>query len=194
MLSILAGMMISMGCIVYLICGGPIGATLFSVGLLTILVFKFELFTGKAGLLATNEITGRKLLDIWCGNFVGTLITAFVIYITPKGVELSALAAEIVQTKAANGELVNFIYGVFCGLLMYIAVTAWKYNPIYAIMPVVVFILCGFNHCVADMFYLNLGSLSFLDYGMLIPTTTGNIVGAMIIPGHLALLQEQHNS
>ena len=194
MLSVLAGIMISMGCIVYLTCGGPIGAALFSIGLLTILVFKFELFTGKAGLLATNEIAGRKLLDIWCGNFVGTFITALIIYATPKGVELSALAEEIVQVKAANGDLVNFIYGVACGLLMYIAVSSWKHGPIYTIIPVATFILCGFNHCVADMFYLHLGSTSFLDYGMLIPTTVGNIIGTMLIPCHLVLLQEWHNS
>jgi formate/nitrite transporter FocA (FNT family) len=54
MLSILAGMLIAMSGIAYLTVGGPIGASLFSLGLLAILHFKLELFTGKAGLLATN--------------------------------------------------------------------------------------------------------------------------------------------
>ena len=54
--AILAGFMIAMGAGLYLTVGGPVGAFLFSVGLLTILKFGFYLFTGKAGLLATKEI------------------------------------------------------------------------------------------------------------------------------------------
>lgn len=54
MLSILAGMMIAIGGIINLSIGGIAGALLFSMGLLTILTLRFELFTGKAGLLATR--------------------------------------------------------------------------------------------------------------------------------------------
>ncbi len=71
MLSILAGMLIGLGGIIYLRVGGPVGASLFAIGLLTILHFKLELFTGKAGLLATKEIKPFKLLSIWLGNFLG---------------------------------------------------------------------------------------------------------------------------
>ena len=77
MLSILAGMMIAIGGIIYLTLSGIEGALLFSMGLLTILCLKLELFTGKAGLLATREIKPGKLFEIWIGNFLGTWIISF---------------------------------------------------------------------------------------------------------------------
>ena len=57
MLSIFAGFLIGMGGIIYLKVGGIAGALFFSLGLMTIITFKFNLFTGKAGLLSTEEIT-----------------------------------------------------------------------------------------------------------------------------------------
>ena len=79
----------------------------------------------------------------------------------------------------------NFIYGIICGMLMYMAVKTWQMtsgNPFYAMLPVAIFILSGFNHCVADMFYLHIGCMSVVDYWVLIPTTIGNIVGCNLIP------------
>ena len=185
MLSIVAGMMIAIGGIIFLTLSGLEGALLFSMGLLTILCLKLELFTGKAGLLATKEITPGKLLEIWIGNFIGTLGMALMLLLTPRGAELSNKAMEIVAVRLANGFFVNLIYGIFCGMLMFMAVKTWQFtngNPFYAMMPVGIFIVCGFNHCVADMFYLHMGCLHFSDYWVLIPTTIGNLIGCNIIP------------
>lgn len=185
MLSIVAGMMIAIGGIIFLTLSGLEGALLFSMGLLTILCLKLELFTGKAGLLATKEIKPGKLLEIWIGNFIGTLGMALMLLLTPRGAELSNKAMEIVAVRLANGFLVNLIYGIFCGMLMFMAVKTWQFtngNPFYAMMPVGIFIVCGFNHCVADMFYLHMGCLHFSDYWVLIPTTIGNLIGCNIIP------------
>ena len=185
MLSIVAGMMIAIGGVIFLTLSGLEGALLFSMGLLTILCLKLELFTGKAGLLATREITPGKLLEIWIGNFIGTLGMALMLLLTPRGIELSNKAMEIVAVRLANGFFVNLIYGIFCGMLMFMAVKTWQFtngNPFYAMMPVGIFIVCGFNHCVADMFYLHIGCLHFSDYWVLIPTTIGNLIGCNIIP------------
>ena len=185
MLSIVAGMMIAIGGTIYLTLSGLEGALLFSMGLLTILCLKLELFTGKAGLLATREITLGKLLEIWIGNFLGSWIFAFLLIMTPKGADLAMRASEIVAIRIANGFFVNFIYGIICGMLMFIAVKTWQFtngNPFYAMMPVGIFIVCGFNHCVADMFYLHMGCLHISDYLVLIPTTIGNLAGTNIIP------------
>ena len=185
MLSIVAGMMIAIGGIIFLTLSGLEGALLFSMGLLTILCLKLELFTGKAGLLTTREITPGKLLEIWIGNFIGTLGMALMLLFTPRGIELSNKAMEIVAVRLANGFFVNLIYGIFCGILMFMAVKTWQItngNPFYAMMPVGIFIVCGFNHCVADMFYLHMGCLHISDYHVLIPTTIGNIAGTNIIP------------
>lgn len=185
MLSIVAGMMIAIGGVIYLTLSGLEGALLFSMGLLTILCLKLELFTGKAGLLATREITLGKLFEIWIGNFIGTLVMALMLLLTPRGIELSNKAMEIVAVRLANGFFVNLIYGIFCGMLMFMAVKTWQFtngNPFYAMMPVGIFILCGFNHCIADMFYLHMGCMDIFDYLVLIPTTIGNLAGTNIIP------------
>jgi formate/nitrite transporter FocA (FNT family) len=189
-LSILAGLMIAVGGVINLSVGGALGAFMFSLGLLTVLIFKLELFTGKAGLLATNEMKIGKLSEIWVGNFIGTAIVAILLTLTPKGVDLFEKATQIVAIRNANDFYTNFVYGGFCGLMMYLAVSSYALgglNPVYAILPVAAFILCGFNHCVADMFYLNIGSTALGDYFSLIPTTLGNIYGCCLIPWTLRM-------
>lgn len=94
MLSIIAGLLVALGGIMYLQIGGPIGAFLFSIGLLTILHYKCELFTGKAGLLASRAIKPIKLFGIYCGNFVG----CFLMSLTRIGVEAAA-AITLIRTS-----------------------------------------------------------------------------------------------
>lgn len=192
-LSILAGLMIAVGSVINLSVGGALGAFMFSLGLLTVLIFKLELFTGKAGLLATNEMKIGKLSEIWIGNFIGTAIVAILLTLTPKGVDLFEKATQIVAIRNANDFYTNFVYGGFCGLMMYLAVSSYALgglNPVYAALPVAAFILCGFNHCVADMFYLNIGATALTDYLTFIPTTIGNICGCCLMPWMLGLRRD----
>lgn len=56
-MSILAGMVIAIGCVCYLRVGAVAGAIIFATGLLSVIFFKFKLFTGQAGKLVTKEIT-----------------------------------------------------------------------------------------------------------------------------------------
>lgn len=186
MKSILAGAMISLGALAYLSIGGIAGAIFFSIGLLAVLVFQFELFTGKAGLLATQQITLKKLVAIWLGNFIGTFIIALIALMTPQNETFIQGASNILAVRLTNSQLENFVNGIFCGMLMYLAVTMFQTSngkhPLYAMMPVAIFILCGFNHCVADMFYTHMSCTHLTDYWTLIPTTVGNLVGCCIIP------------
>ena len=181
--SILAGIAISVGCIINLTIGGVPGAILFSMGLGAILVFGWNLFTGKVGLLAKNEITPKELIEILIGNFIGVLSTAAAISLTPVGEKIinSEMLNNIINTRLSNSWIENLILGVFCGLLMYIAVFAYKTsgNFIMITFPVAVFILSGFNHCIADMFYLSLGNANL---SCLVPIVLGNALGAQIIP------------
>ena len=85
MLSIIAGILIALGGVAYLQIGGPVGAVLFSIGLLTILHFKCELFTGKAGLLATRAIRPIKLVGIYCGNLIGCAAMGLLLSLTNLG-------------------------------------------------------------------------------------------------------------
>lgn len=183
MKSLLAGIAIGLGAIAYLNIGGVYGAIFFSLGLMIILSFQMELFTGKAGLLVTREIDWLKLAEIWVGNFLGTFLVAALYSMTPAGVALAVEAAEIIAVRVSNGYLVNFLLGIGCGVLMFVACRFYdKLGPGYIVFPIAVFILAGFNHCVADMFYLHMNCTEFLAYKVLIPTTIGNLVGCNIIP------------
>lgn len=178
-MSILAGIFIGIGGIVYLSVGGVCGALLFAVGLLTICHFKYALFTGKTGLVLTGEIKISEILRIWLGNFVGTFIAAGLIILGGKAAGIRPQAMEIVAIRLANGPIVNLCLGIFCGALMYIAVTGYAEtkNVAFVFVPIAVFILSGFNHCVADMFYLHMGATHMSDYAVLVPTTIGNLIG-----------------
>ena len=87
--SIMAGFVITLAAAIYLTISGALGAFMFSLGLLTILFFQFNLFTGKAGLLAQKEIKPISLLTIWCGNLIGCIFCALMLLSTPLGPSLS---------------------------------------------------------------------------------------------------------
>jgi formate/nitrite transporter FocA (FNT family) len=95
MKAILAGMLIVVGAVTYLTIGGIAGAVLFSIGLITILVFKLDLFTGKAGLLFQQKIGLGDLVEIWILNLIGTGIAAWGIYMTPLSAALYPKAQAI---------------------------------------------------------------------------------------------------
>ena len=186
--AILAGLMISLGGTIYLACSNQIvGAILFSIGLLTILQFQWRLFTGKAGLLATKDISFSRLLQILLGNGIGCLTMGLVFRFTEWGQNrIAQRAAEIVFTRTdTNNVFDNFILGILCGILMYIAVQAYTTKPFVTVMCVSAFILAGFNHCVADMFYYALGTpLNSILQACIafVATVCGNLLGCNIIP------------
>ena len=183
MYSVLAGFMIAMGGYINLTLGGIPGALFFAIGLLTILHFKFNLFTGKAGALALGKITWEEIICIWCGNFLGTAIGATMTLGTPKGMDLTYAAVAIIEQKVSNHPVENLVLGIGCGVLMFIAVKGYQdsHNITFVFVPVATFILADFNHCVADMYYLCLGAMKITDFGILIPTTIGNILGCNMI-------------
>ncbi len=82
------------------------------------------------------------------------------------------------------------ILGIFCGMLMYIAVEGYKRttNPLIVVLPVMAFILCGFEHCIADMFYFAINCFKGTSASMLVDTllrllviTIGNLIGGCLI-------------
>ncbi|MCM1441307.1 MAG: formate/nitrite transporter family protein, partial [Roseburia sp.] len=82
-----------------------------------------------------------------------------------------------------------FILGVLCNILIFIAVDGFKNNPhelgkyLSLFFGVTVFILCGFEHCVADMFYFTAaGAWSADALVRLLVITLGNAVGGVLLP------------
>lgn len=183
MLGILAGILIGIGALVYLSVGGVAGAILFATGLIAIINFQLHLFTGRAGKLGYS-VSPKELAMTWFENLLGAFSCAILICLTPVGENLYPRAMEIVSLRNSNGPITNLILGIGCGILMYVATNLkLKDNSglFQVAWPVAAFILIGFNHCVADMFYISLGCVKWSDWLSLIPTTIGNVIGCMLI-------------
>ena len=187
---IIAGLGIGIGGVVYLSCENSIvGAFLFGIGLLTVCFFKLQLFTGKIGYIVVNKPNYIiELILTWLGNFTGTFIVGFLIHYTRIYPKLEKVH-NIVNTKLLDNPLSIFILSIFCGMLMYIAVDIYKnakegmVKIAGVILPVVVFILSGFEHCIANMFYFTLADAwSFTAFVYIIIMTLGNSAGGIIIP------------
>lgn len=186
LLSIMAGIAIGIGGTVFLSLDNKIiGSLLFTCGLYTICTQGLNLFTGKVGYLVNNDKS--YLLDlviIWIGNFIGTFLTAQAILHT-RVVNISKIAMNITNVKLSDSLISLFILGIFCGLLMYIAVDGYKKtnNPIILFVCVMTFILCGFEHCIADMYYFAISEMINIDtMMMLLVITAGNTLGGIMIP------------
>ena len=190
LLSALGGMMISIGGIVYLSVESKIlGSILFSIGLFYVLNSGFYLFTGKVGYWPQNDFSYWKYLAVvWLGNFFGTFLTAFLFSIT-RNSNVFEKAEALSMVKLNDGILSIFILSVFCGILMFLAVDGFKTIDNYlgkclaTFLSVSVFILSGFEHCVANMFFFSAAkvwSLNTLYY--LIIMSFGNLVGGCLIP------------
>ena len=145
------------------------------------------LYTGKVGYLVVEDDKKEYLLTLaltWLGNLIGTGIGAIAILNTRMS--LIAQNVDIIcENKLEDSPLSIFILAVLCGMLMYIAVDGFKEkgNPIILFMGVSVFILCGFEHCIANMFYFSLaGAWSVKAFLYLLIMTLGNSVGGILIP------------
>lgn len=177
--SIYAGLMIGIGCIVYLSVKDKIvGSLLFSFGLLTIVTQEFYLYTGKIGFVKkVKELIDMLIIII--GNFIGTFIASFFV----KAAHINIDSLELVNKKLDNEILHIFILSMFCGVMMYLAIDNYNKskNIIFIIMPIMIFILSGFEHSVANMFYFNLsGMYTLKSFCYLFVMLIGNGIGAKL--------------
>ncbi len=190
--AILAGIMISIGGGVYLACTAmdkaPLGAILFSLGLSVILIQGFLLFTGKTAYLFENKPSYIPyLLTIWLGNILGCMLMGLLV--TAAKPKLGETAQSLCEAKLTQTPLQTVILGALCGILVYIAVDYFrsdddkkafsKYLLVFTCIPA--FILCGFEHSIADMFYFAASNALYSVKGIvyILLVTLGNLVGAV---------------
>lgn len=186
-LSILGGMSIGLGGTIFLSLDDKvIGSALFSVGLFVILTFNFNLYTGKICFITKDTISNIPI--IWIGNYIGTLILSTVIYFTRIYSNINTKAISLWEVKQNDSMISLFLLGLLCNIFIYISVYGYKNNPheigkyISILLGVMGFILCGTEHCVADMFYMNISGLITIDSIIrLIVITLGNTVGGILI-------------
>lgn len=200
---ILAGFMIGVGAIVFMSSNNRyIGAFLFSLGLFSVVCFKYGLFTGKVGYIPLRKpVYLIEVAVTLAANLAGTFICAVLFRFTSisrsavSGMSMSVCErAEISMTsKIYNYPLSSFCLAVFCGLLMFTAVEAYRKcseqknftGAVFGVVfPVAVFIICGFNHCVADMAYFFLSGLPVNASTVLyfVVVILGNSLGGMLVP------------
>ncbi len=187
----ITGIAIGIGGIVSLSCDNRyMGAFLFSTGLFIVLSFGLNLFTGKVGYAVEEKpVYILDLAVIWLGNLVGTVFVGMVIPLTRTAATVAEKADVLCDTKLSDTPLSIFILAFFCGILMFIAAEGYKKisDPVgkhlAVFLPVMAFILSGYEHCIANMLYYTLaGVWSMKAVGYLIIMTLGNAFGGMLIP------------
>lgn len=179
----------------------------FPVGLMFVVLSGAELFTGNAATLIPawlkGPLQGRQVLRHWAlvygGNFAGSVFVAFFLAHQTGLVASSPwleTTVQIAQTKVSQNYWVLFWKAVGCNWLVCLAV--WlaaasrdSCGKIWGIwFPIMAFVALGFEHCVANMFFIPLGlfqgaEASWLDFlqANLVPVTLGNLVGGGLFVG-----------
>ena len=188
--AILAGAAIAFGGVAFLSVENKIlGALFFTVGLFTVCTFGLHLFTGKVCyVFEQDRAYAWSLPLIWLGNLTGTAVVAAMVRLS-RIAGICERAVTMCQTKTDDSLLSLFILGILCNIFIYIAVDGFRNNPheigkyLALFFGVMVFILCGYEHCVADMFYFwAAGTWSVRTVLCLLTVTLGNIVGGVIFP------------
>ena len=198
-----------------------VSGLVFPLGLIMVILLGAELFTGNALMVTAvmaGEITWGRLARNWVivyvGNFVGAValaaLMAFFGQLDIGGGALAAYTAKVAASKASLAWPNAFVLGIFCNLMVCIAVylgntaqdTAGRILGIF--VPIMGFVTAGFEHCVANMYYIPAGifaamnpayagaiadlgvNTAVLNFGTfitanLIPVTLGNIVGGVIV-------------
>lgn len=189
-----------------------LNALIFPGGLVMVVLAGSELFTGNALLiipLLEKRIHASELIRSWLlvylGNLCGSIfVAAIFVYSHTAGLFSGQLAQNLVNTAVTKTSLPfsdAFLRGILCNVLVCIAVwitigastAVGKVIGLY--LPIVVFVLAGYEHCVANMFYIPAGIFASAEYQLaadglnwasfllknLVPVTLGNIIGGLLI-------------
>lgn len=215
-LAVLAGAFIAFGAATATAASAGTGAystlikgLVFPVGLVLVVVCGAELFTGNCLLISPLmgkdiKVGGffKNLGIVYAGNFLGGLLVAVLVvysYAQSQTVAEACVAAAAAKSNMGFGDAL--LRGILCNMLVCLAVwasmastsTAGKIVALY--LPVLAFVVCGFEHSVANMYYLSAGLMAGVEYGIsaagltvgnallycLLPSTLGNVIGGCLI-------------
>ena len=199
--AVLAGLFIGIaGTVCMAVPNAVMGAFLFGFGLLTIVSYGFKLYTGAVGYLAIQGKNAPRylleLLLIWLGNLAGCFSVGFLVRQTRSFPGFAERVANVCAAKAGDSFVSWLILSFFCGILMYVAVETFKRKeelsatvrvPVL-FLCVAIFILSGYEHCIANMYYFSAaGAWSWKALAAIGVMTLGNSLGGMLLPfaGHV---------
>ena len=177
--STLAGLLISLGATAFLTVDNKIvGALLFSIGLTAVILLEANLYTGKIGYVNSKaKLISAALILIQ--NLLVALVCGLIFYSTKNNI------CENLWLNKLTKSWHEFLFdSIGCGICIYLSVELYKKtSSIFVIvLGVLVFILSGFEHCIADIFYLS-ASMSFDLKSILYILTAiiGNSIGSLLI-------------
>ena len=177
--SIIAGILIGFGVIINTITSPAIlGATLFSFGLLAVIQLQIPLYTGRIGFVINRDM--QPYLMIFLGNCFGIFLVT--IFYAGANKDFALMLQQVAVLKFSKTYLAMALYGCLCGFLIHIAVKCKV--PIITMGAIIIFILIGSEHCIADVPYMliNYSWESFLKWLLVI---LGNSLGAIFAEGML---------
>ncbi|MFR1835330.1 MAG: formate/nitrite transporter family protein [Turicibacter sanguinis] len=208
--AMLEGLFIGLGYTGYLIVSGimadaavgkVVGALLFPVGLLLVLIAGADLFTGNTLVTMAwykKEIklgdVAKNLSIVWLGNLVGALFLVVLVYYSNTFTGSIAEGVMHLAEKKVHLNMVELLTrSTLCNIL--VAITVYMSyaakdvtgKVIISYIPIWLFVITGFEHCVANMFVLPMGYLLGADLTIgqimanIIPVTIGNIIGGMLV-------------
>ena len=202
-LGIFAGIAISFGGLVNLVCIANehklLGNIMFGVGLLVVCSFGLFLFTGKIGYVFDNKKDYvLDLVEMYFGNLLGALAVGYGARVALQSNEKLLETANTVAGKklvldaGGNTWYGLLILGFLCGILVYLAVDAFKNEKFHPVLRVFVLLFCvaafviaGFEHCIANMFYFAFANTYASAIGdcalSLLLVTVGNSLGALAL-------------
>lgn len=188
-----------------------VGGLCFCLGLCLVLCCGAELFTGNV-LMACAKASGkisfgdmfRNWIIVWIGNLAGALVAVFIVFMSNlQGMNSGEVGNAFVSVAAGKVSLapqVLFFKAILCNILVCLAV--WigfsaktvSDKIVGILLPISAFVACGFEHCVANMFFLPMGfilngagfgavdavTLSGIGYNLAL-ATLGNIVGGLLV-------------
>lgn len=197
--------------------GRLVMGAIFPVGLIMVVMGGAQLFTGN-NLMLISAIDGkiswmlmlRNWIIVYLGNLIGSILIALLAYssgvleLAPDGL-IGALAVKMAAGKVSLTFGKAVLLGIGCNILVCMAVfmaagardTAGKVLVLF--FPIMLFVICGFEHSVANMYYIPLGIFAKDIYGTadmanaltwqaflvgnLIPVSIGNVIGGSLVVG-----------
>ena len=175
--SILAGVLIALAGIVYLNCSDKVvGSFLFSFGLCLVIILEANLYTGKVGYIKSVDDLSEVLFML-----ILNLVSAYLVGLISGMGPMHDSAVAIVTTKLETEWWITLLKSIGCGICIYGSVEGYKKTKSFipVILGVMCFILAGFNHVVADAFYIGAARFGSLQYLLLV--AIGNAIGSILI-------------
>lgn len=174
-----AGFLISLGSAAYCATGAtPIGALLFSIGLILICRYGFDLYTGKIGYISASNFAALPIILLF--NIVGALMGGQFAHVA-SNTTTTATALNIITTKNTCYPFESLARAVLCGMCVFGGVDYYKRNNsmLGIIFLIPLFIICGWDHCIANIAYAAIAG-QFINIPRFLLVVLGNSLGAIL--------------